>query len=603
MCGIAGYIYRDAARPADEATVAGMCAAIVHRGPDDQGTYVARNVALGARRLSIIDLEGGHQPIHNEDKTISVAFNGEIYNYRELTELLKRRGHVFSSQSDTEVLVHAYEEFGDEFLQHLNGMFAIALWDQPRQRLLLARDRTGIKPLYIGRFDNALIFGSEIKAILAYPRFPRHIDLVALNEYLSFEYVPTPRSIFQDITKLPPGHMMIVTADGNQHLTQYWDVNLARSEGIQSKRIADYAHELLEVFEDVVRKEMISDVPIGVLLSGGIDSSAVAAMMTKLSPGNVNSFSISFDDPSFDESQHAKAVADHLGTHHHDLRLTPQRAVELLPRIADQMDEPLGDGSLVPTFLLSQFTREHVKAALGGDGGDEIFGGYSTLQAHRLVQYYEKFVPGFVRLRLIPALVSRMPVSYDNISFDFKVRRFIGGRGLPPIVRHQRWLGSFTPEQKAALVMPSVRLQEKDAYDIAFQHIRACQASEPLNQILYADMKLYMEGDILPKVDRASMANSLEVRVPFLNHTMVEHVAKLPHQLKLRGMTTKYLLRRAMKGAVPDAILKRGKKGFGMPIAKWLTGPLRPMAEDMFSESRLKQDGFFEPAVVRQLFH
>lgn len=601
MCGITGFVYADPARPADAATVDAMCRTLTHRGPDDQGIHTEGPVGLGARRLSIIDLESGHQPVHNENKTVWAAFNGEIYNYRELTTLLQRRGHRFSSKSDTEVIVHAYEEFGDEFLEHLNGMFAIAVWDAPKRRLLLARDRTGIKPLYYTQQKDALVFGSEIKAILAYPGIPRTIDLVALNEYLSFEYVPTPRSIFQGIAKLPPGHLLSYTVGGEIHVQSYWDVNLSRSEGVQPKRIQDYTAELSQIMRDVVQKEMISDVPIGVLLSGGIDSSAVAALMTELSPGNVKSFSITFDDPSFDESQYAQQVARHLGTDHHELKLTPSTAVDLMPKIAACMDEPLGDSSLVPTYLLSQFTRGYVKTALGGDGGDEMFGGYPTLKAHRLVEYYERLVPGFVRLRLIPWLVNRLPVSYDNISLDFKIRRFIGGRGVPLVVRHHRWLGSFTPEEKRRLLVPGAHLQEKDAYDVAFRHLQTCQARDPINQVLYCDMKLYLEGNILPKVDRASMANSLEVRVPFLNHTLVEYVASLPHHLKLHGMTSKYLLRECLKGRIPENVLKRGKKGFNMPVAKWLTGPLRPLMEDMLSESRLKRDGFFNPAAVRTL--
>lgn len=601
MCGICGFVHADVARPADPATVDAMCHTLTHRGPDDQGIFTRENVALGARRLSIIDLDAGHQPLSNEDKSIWVAFNGEIYNYRDLTALLKHRGHHFATHSDTEVLVHAYEEFGEEFLSHLNGMFAIALWDANKRRLLLARDRTGIKPLYYTQHQGSLLFGSEIKAILAYPGVSRQIDLVAFNEYLSFEYVPTPRSIFQGISKLPPGHLLTITNGGEPVIRAYWDVNLARSEDVQPKRIEDYRSELSALMRDVVQKEMVSDVPIGVLLSGGIDSSAVAALMTELAPGRVKSFSIGFDDPSFDESDFARQVARHLGTDHHELTLTPSVALDLLPHIAAGMDEPLGDGSLVPTYLLSQFTRGYVKAALGGDGGDELFAGYSTLQAHRLVEYYERLMPGFMRLRVIPWVVDKMPVSYNNVSMDFKIRRFISGRGVPPIIRHHRWLGSFTPEQKKELVEPWVQLQEKDTYDICYEHLRVCRAKEATNQILYADMKLYLEGDILPKVDRASMANSLEVRVPFLNHTLVEYVAALPHALKLHGFTTKFLLRECLHGRVPENILKRGKKGFGMPVAKWLTGPLRPLAEDMLSESRLKRDGFFKPAYVRRL--
>ncbi|MBD2015729.1 asparagine synthase (glutamine-hydrolyzing) [Microcoleus sp. FACHB-53] len=600
MCGICGVIFAEHDRPVDAKLIESMSSTIVHRGPDEQGIHVDGNVGLGSRRLSIIDLEGGRQPIHNEDKTIWVVFNGELYNYPELTHSLSRRGHHFYTHTDTEIIVHAYEEFGDEFLQHLNGMFALALWDSRRQRLVLARDRMGIKPLYYALHDGALIFGSELKTILTYPGIPRTVDLVALNEYLSFEYVPTPRTIFQGISKLPPGHALSFS-EGRMRIWQYWDVNLARSENIQPKRLVEYENELLEILREVVRKEMVSDVPVGVLLSGGIDSSAVAALMSEIAPERVKSFSIRFDDVSFDESNYAHQVAQHLGTEHHELTLTPKMALDLVPQAAKFLDEPLGDSSLIPTFLLSQFTRHHVKVALGGDGGDELFAGYSTLQAHRLVEYYESLLPSVVRHRLVPWVVDRMPVSFDNISLDFKIRRFIAGRGLPLVIRHQQWLGSFTSAQKQQLLQPWTQLREKDTYQVAFDYQRNSQAKEALNQLLYSDMKLYLEGDILPKVDRASMANSLEVRVPLLNHTLVEYVSGLPHSLKLRGLTTKYILKRVMRDRLPDAILQRGKKGFNMPVAKWLAGPLRPLLEDMLSKERLEREGLFNAGYVKQL--
>jgi asparagine synthase (glutamine-hydrolysing) len=600
MCGICGVVFTEPDRAVDAKLIESMSTTIMHRGPDEQGIYVDGSVGLGSRRLSIIDLEGGRQPIHNEDKTIWVVFNGELYNYPELTNSLSRRGHHFYTYSDTEVIVHAYEEFGDEFLQHLNGMFALALWDSRRQRLVLARDRMGIKPLYYALHDGALIFGSELKTILTYPGIPRLVDLVALNEYLSFEYVPTPRTIFQGISKLPPGHALSFS-QGRMQIWQYWDVNLARSENIQPKRLVEYETELAEILKEVVRKEMVSDVPVGVLLSGGIDSSAVAALMSEAAPERVKSFSIRFDDPSFDESHYARQVASHLGTEHYELTLTSKMALDLVPQVGKFLDEPLGDSSFLPTFLLSQFTRNYVKVALGGDGGDELFAGYSTLQAHRLVEYYESLLPGFVRHRLVPSVVDRLPVSFDNISWDFKLRRFIAGRGLPLVVRHHLWLGSFTPAQKQGLLQPWVQLREKDTYQVAFDYQRNSQAKEALNQLLYDDMKLYLEGDILPKVDRASMANSLEVRVPFLNHTLVEYVSGLPHSLKLRGLTTKYILRQVMRDRLPDAILQRGKKGFNMPVAKWLTGSLAPLVRDMLSKERLEREGFFNPAYVQQL--
>jgi asparagine synthase (glutamine-hydrolysing) len=600
MCGICGVIYADRERPTSAKLIEAMSATLIPRGPDAHGEYVQGNVGLGSQRLSIIDLEGGQQPIHNETQTIWVVFNGEIYNYPDLTTLLKRRGHRFYTSSDTEVIVHAYEEFGDEFLQHLNGMFALALWDARQQRLLLARDRMGIKPLYYTAFDGALIFGSELKALLMYPELPRTVDLVALSEYLSFEYVPTPRSIFQGISKLPPGHALSFS-EGKMQLRQYWDVNLGRSEGIQPKHTKDYEAELLEVLRLTIRKEMISDVPVGVLLSGGLDSSAVAALMTEAAPGNVKSFSIGFDDPSFNEAPFAREVAHYLGTDHYELTLTPKVALNLVPQIAKFLDEPLGDSSIVPTYLLSQFTRHHVKVALGGDGGDELFAGYPTHQAHRLVEYYEQLLPGIVRHQLLPWIVNYLPVSFDNISLDFKLRRFLAGRGLPALVRHHLWLGSFAPAQKQKLLAPWVQLRERDTYHVAFDYLRACQAKEPLNQLLYCDTKLYLEGDILPKVDRTSMASSLEIRVPLLNHTLVEYVAGIPHNLKLNGLTTKYILRRSLRGRLPNTILKRGKKGFNMPVAKWFTGALRPLAEEMFAKDRLKHQGFFNPTYVRRL--
>ena len=600
MCGICGIVYADRTRPADGRVVERMCGAIAHRGPDDQGLCVCGPAALGARRLSIIDLAGGRQPIHNEDDSIWIVLNGEIYNYPELTRSLAGRGHRFYTHSDTEAILHAYEEFGDDCVQRLNGMFAFAVWDSKRGRLFAARDRLGIKPLYYARHDGALLFGSELKAILAYPGFERRVDPAALNEYLSFEYVPTPRSIFQGIQKLPPGHALEY-ADGHVRVWQYWDVDLARSEGRRPQPLAEAEAELLEMLRESVRKEMISDVPIGVLLSGGIDSSAVAALVAEAAPGRVQTFSIAFDDPSFDESRYARLAADHLKTEHRELKLTPERMIELVPRIPEFLDEPLGDSSIVPTYLVSQFTRQHVKVALGGDGGDELFGGYSTFQAHRLMDYYERIVPAFARARIAPLIAGRMPVSFDNISLDFKVKRFVAGGGFPPVERHHRWLGSFTPEQKRQLLRPEAQAVDHDTYEIAWAHLDRCNARELDNQLLYCDMKLYLEGGMLPKVDRASMANSLEVRVPLLNHTLVEYVAGLPREFKLRGLTTKYILRRALRGIVPAEILKRGKKGFNMPVAKWLIGPLRPLAEEMLSAPRLNKEGYFDPAYVRSL--
>jgi asparagine synthase (glutamine-hydrolysing) len=601
MCGISGIIYTDKNRCVERQHLEVMSRSIFHRGPDQGGHYIKENVGLSSRRLSIIDVENGQQPIHNEDKTIWIVLNGELYNYRELKASLIRCGHHFYTETDTEVFVHAYEEFGDEFLEYLNGMFAFAIWDSRQERLLIGRDRMGIKPLHYAVYDQSLIFGSELKAILNYPSFPRNVDLVALNEYLSFEYVPTPRTIFQGISKLPPGHALSYQ-NGQLKIWKYWDINLTRSENIQLKPIASYQEELLAILRDSVRKEMLSDVPVGVFLSGGLDSSIIAALMSEISPNAVKSFSVRFDDSSFDESQYARQVAHHLQTEHHELTLTPQIAQDIISKIACFSDEPLGDSSLVPSFLLSEFTSHHVKVALGGDGGDELFAGYSTMQAHRLVEYYEMLFPKVVRHNLIPWIVNHLPVSFDNISFDFKLKRFIAGRGFPVIVRHHQWLGSFTVDQKKKLLQPWAQLPEKDTYQVAFDHCHNAKVQESINELLYCDMKLYLEGDILAKVDRASMANSLEVRVPLLNHTMMEYVSQIPHSLKIKGFTTKYILKQAVKDLLPKSILQRGKKGFNMPVAKWLVGPLRTLAEDTFSRDSITQGGLFNPDYVQQLW-
>ena len=602
MCGICGMVRADPTRALEPRRIDAMCSTILHRGPDEQGIYVQGNVGLGSRRLSIIDLKGGKQPIHNEDKTIWIVTNGEIYNYPALTHMLELHGHRFYTRSDTEAIIHAYEEFGDEFLHHLNGMFAFALWDARRQRLVLARDRIGIKPLHYTLHDNTLIFASELKAILAYPGIQRNIDLVALNEYLSYEYVPAPRTIFQDIFKLPPGHALSF-CEGQTEIWQYWDIDLARSETIHPKEQIEYKSEVIHILREVVNQEMVSDVPIGVLLSGGIDSSGVAALMVKSTNDVVQSFSIGFDDPSFDESSHARQVAQHLGTKHRELTLTSGEMLDLIPAIGEFLDEPFGDSSFIPTYLLAKFAREHVKVALGGDGGDELFAGYSTLQAHRLMNYYERLLPDFIRGQLVPWVVERLPVSLDNISFDFKARRFISGQDIPTIERHHLWLGSFTPSQKLQLLQDWAQLEERETYRTAIEHLQASGAQELINQVLYCDMKLYLEGDILVKVDRASMANSLEVRVPLVNNTLVEYVTAIPHGLKLHRMTRKYIMRKSLRGLLPDNILRRSKKGFNIPVAKWLLGPLRPLAEEMFSEERLKREGFFQPAYVRGLLN
>src|SRR6266852_8729140 len=448
MCGICGVAGGD---PSESQELVGrMCDAMVHRGPDDEGGIQLDGVTLGSRRLSIIDIAGGHQPIHNEDSTVWVIQNGEIYNHLELRKLLVSAGHVFTTQSDTEVLVHGYEQWGESMVERLNGMFAFALLDVRRRTLLLARDRVGIKPLHYAVDGDRLVFASELKALLRDPALRRGVDPVALDEYLAYEFVPSPRSIVRGISKLRPGHTLTWSlADRSAKIRQYWAPELNVDLDGKSMDLDEECARMRDVLRESVRKELISDVPLGVFLSGGIDSSAVTAMMAQLG-GDVKSFSVGFAERSFDEAPYARQVARHLGTDHHELTLEPAMMLGLIPRLSTLLDEPLGDASIIPTYLLSAFTRQHVTVALGGDGGDELFAGYPTLQAHRLAGYYLR-APGVLRRGLVEPMVRRLPVSRDNLSFDFRAQRFVSGAAHPVAERHQRWRGSFTAEERAAV--------------------------------------------------------------------------------------------------------------------------------------------------------
>ena len=600
MCGICGVADFSASKPIDRDVLLKMMRAMKHRGPDEQGMYCDPSVGLGSRRLSIIDLVGGRQPVANEDETMWIVFNGEIYNYRELRVYLQKRGHRFRTSTDTEVILHLYEEFGMDCVPRLDGIFSFAIWDCSRREVILARDRMGIKPLYYTEVKQKLVFGSELKVLLAHPDVERDIDLISLNEYLSFEYVPSPRTILRNIYRLEPGHTLRYGSRGLR-AQRYWDVSLARSEGRPPMHWRDYAADLRDTLSQVVRKELVSDVPVGVLLSGGIDSSTIAALMVQHYPGTVDSFSIGFEEASFDESRYARAVSEHLGTRHNELVLTSKMVAQMVPTITDFLDEPFGDSSVVPTFFLSLFARGYVKVVLGGDGGDELFAGYPTLVAHRLIEYYERIVPWGVRARVAPKVLERVPVSFSNISLDFRVRRFLAGRGVPLYDRHHRWLGSFVDEEKTELLQDWIKPVLRDTYAQAYVHARQCDARMPLNRLLYDDLKMYLEGDILYKVDRASMAASLEVRVPFLNRDMVRFAAELPLELKLHRFTTKYLLKRSVQGMLPPDIIRRPKKGFNMPVAQWLCGELRDLVLGMFSEERIKRQGFFNYACVKRL--
>ena len=601
MCGICGIVHFEGASQVDGRVVSSMSRAMTHRGPDEEGLHIEPRVGLGSRRLSIIDVAGGRQPIANEDESLFIVFNGEIYNYRELRLFLERKGHRFRTRSDTEVILHLFEEYRDDVVEYLNGIFAFAIWDRRRGELFAARDRMGVKPFYFARTRDGLTFGSELRVVLANHAVDRQLDLVALNEYLSFEFVPTPRTMLKGVERLPPAHTL--RSDGRTVSTrQYWTPSLARSESQPPVQWREFAIRLEEALRETVSQELASDVPVGVLLSGGIDSSAVASFMVEAYPGAVDSFSVAFDEPSFDESRYAQSVSKRLGTRHHEVRLTSRMAADIVPGIADLLDEPLGDASFIPTYLLSKFAAQHVKVVLGGDGSDELFAGYPTLVAHRLIALYERIVPRVVRTYAIPKLLPLLPVSFDYFSRDFKIRRFLAGRGVPLEARHHRWMGSFFDEEKEQLFQGWLRPVLGETYAPAYRHAHECDARLTLNRILYDDMKLYLEGDILTKVDRASMAASLEVRVPFLNRRVVEFATSLPLELKLRRLTGKYLLKRAVANRLPAEIVQRKKQGFAMPVAHWLTSELKELTGDMLSPDRIRRQGLFEPAYVTGLF-
>jgi asparagine synthase (glutamine-hydrolysing) len=550
------------------------------------------------RRLAIIDLVTGEQPVYNEDRGVAVILNGEIYNYRELRQDLEKRGHSFRSASDTEVLPHLWEEFGEQMVEHLNGMFAIALWDSHQRKLFLARDRFGEKPLYWGIFDNTLLFASEPKVLLAHPSVKGSLNLQALRQYLSFDYVPAPLSIYSGINKLPAAHTLTLQS-GKVETRCYWSLSYKTRQPIPSE--ADAAEQLRDLLADSVRMRLVSDVPLGVLLSGGVDSSAITALAVRASSEPVKTFSISFAESSFDESSYARAVAKFLGTDHHEERLSANLAANLVGEIGSWMDEPFSDPSLVPTYLLSRFTRKHVTVALGGDGGDELFAGYPMYRGHRLAEIYAK-VPALVRRGLVEPLVQMLPVKTKNLSFDYKATKFVAGTKYDRVARHHIWFGSFAPNEQEELLTPEVlRETDSDIYRDARRLWDACDSTDMIERMQSVDTQLYLAEDILTKVDRASMAVSLEVRAPFLDPRVAEFAASLPSNYKLRGRKTKYILKRAVEDLVPPFVTSRGKKGFGVPVAEWLKGLLKPLARDLLSPERVRRAGVFDPSYVTRL--
>ncbi len=584
MCGICGVLRRGA--DADPSVLEAMSSALVHRGPDDQGTFVDGPVGLAARRLSIIDLEGGHQPISNEDATVHAVQNGEIYNHTELRRELETRGHAFRTRCDTEVLVHMYEEYGPDFVERLRGMFAIAIWDARRRRLLLARDRFGIKPLYVNRSGGELAFASELKALVRMPGFRREVDPRALEAFLAFNSIPGPLSIFKDTEKLLPGHVLLADEHGAE-AHEY-----ARPAPLPERRegMAALEEELRDRLRDSVRAHLVADVPVGVLLSGGVDSSALAALAAEESGERVQTFSIGFEEREFNELELARLVAKRYDTDHHELIVRPD-AAEMLPRLAEVFDEPLADSSALPTYLVSELASQNVKVALSGEGGDELFGGYYTYVADLMAPRLGPLAA------LARPLVERLPSGSGKVSFDYKAKRFARGARLAPLERHHAWKEIFSPDARAELGASS----GYDPLDVYREHYARTAGAQPLVRMQEMDLNVYLVDDLLVKTDRASMAHSLEARVPFLDTQVSDLALALPTSMKVRGFAKKRLLRKAMEPLVPKEIIQGKKQGFSIPAAAWLRGELEPFAREVLSPDTLRRQGFFKPEAVTAL--
>jgi asparagine synthase (glutamine-hydrolysing) len=596
MCGINGIVYSDPQRPVNYDDLKRMCRTMVHRGPDDEGFYVRGNAGLAMRRLNVIDLVTGHQPIGNEDGRVQIVFNGEIYNFPELRTAMEKKGHRFATNTDTEAIVHLYEEYGADCVDKLNGMFAFAIWDERDGSLFLARDRLGVKPLYYFVDDHGLVFGSELKALLAYKNIPRRLSLEALDAFLTAEYIPAPLSIFDGVYKLPPAHRLFFR-NGKVSTDRYWHLQFDTMRGTEE----EFSERLVALLKDAVRIRLISDVPLGAFLSGGVDSSTVVCLMSEIMDRPVKTFSIGFEDPSYNELEYARAVAEKLGTEHHEMTIQPD-VVHLVQDLVRYLDEPLADVSVFPTYLVSQLARRHVTVALSGDGGDELFAGYDWYVAGKLASYYDK-LPGFVKRGWVPAIVGSIPPSAQKKGLSNKLKRFVEGSLLPESLQHFRWSMFASEATKKRLYSEDLRrsLGQSSGYERFLGHLEPCANADPLWQQQVADIGTYLPDDILVKVDRMSMANSLEARGPFLDYRVVEFAAGLPSHFKLKGFQTKYLLKRCMASRLPETILNRKKEGFSIPMKNWLKQELRPLMQDVLSPARMQRSGFFNGSYVQRL--
>ena len=599
MCGIVGIVERDVERPVLGDELKRMVSSLRHRGPDAEGQVILPGVGLGMRRLSIIDVTGGQQPFQSEDGMVQLVANGEIYNYLELQDMLRSRGHTFRSRSDIETLVHAYEEWGENFLEHVSGMFALALWDSRTRTLLAARDRAGEKPLYYTLTDQAFLLASEIKALLLRRDVARDVDLEALDQFLTYEYAIAPRTMFSGVKKLPAAHYLTYH-HGVVSVKRYWD---AAAVGKRNWTDDDAAEALRETLGRAVTSQMMSEVPLGAFLSGGIDSSTIVGLMVE-GPGRsgtpVNTFSMGFADGSYNELPYAREVAQRFATRHREGTVDPD-LVSLFEKLVVHLDEPFADVSLFPTYLVSQIAREHVTVALSGDGGDELFGGYDAYEADRLARRMTRLVPR-AAIPVLAGLTALFPPTEKKKGFVNKLQRFIQGVAEAPSgIEHYRWMTFLGPAAKRQVYTRSLQaaLVGSDVYRPVRDCLRSAGTDDLLNRQLYTDLSVYLADDILVKVDRMSMATSLETRAPFLDVDVMELAFSMPGHLKIRGSERKHVLKRAVRDLVPASVLNRSKEGFSIPMKNWLRHDLAPLMDDLLSPERIAERGWFDPGAVR----
>jgi asparagine synthase (glutamine-hydrolysing) len=597
MCGICGVYEYEHHTPVNRHVLGNMLNAIRHRGPDDSGEFVDQELAIGMRRLSIIDLSGGKQPITNEDGSIVTVFNGEIYNFRELRERLQGRGHTFATASDTEVIVHLYEEFGEECVQHLRGMFGLAVWDARRRKLFVARDRLGIKPLYYTQVGGRLIFASEIKAILEHPAVQARLDPAALNNFLSLKYVPAPQTMFKGICALPPGCSITCDANGAK-VRRYWDLSFAR-HGNGQRSEESYAEQLEELLKECVKLHLVSDVPFGAFLSGGLDSSTIVALMSQFLNEPVKTYSVGFegDAEAFSELPYARMVAKKYQTDHHEVVIDHNDLIQLSEKVVWHLDQPIADDACLANFMVAQLASRDVKMVLTGEGGDELFAGYARYAGERLSPFFQHFPMAAKSLALrlsgrVPGLRRQKLALYALSQPD-------------EITRLANWFPLFNSEAKQTLLSGDFKQalngHAASATAVFAEHLTRTDAVDPINRMLYVDTKLWLPDDLLARGDKTSMAASLEARVPLLDHKLVEFAASLPPNLKVKGLTRKYLLKKVSRGWLPPEIISRKKKGFPMPMSMWFRKEARTFLRDALSPAALRQRGLFNPVSVEKL--